>query len=211
MELTTWKEKDMQQAFQEREILPHVSAHMIKCVRAAGDYERLKTRQTAALNTEAGEEGFDSDVLSKEALSQCLSPTSLHISLINTHTHSYSAQAQLSLITRGRDISSTSDITSCSSTTQLLPVGPAQDHPSEHSPHYGRTNWGAMLHPARNSPASESGAGASPRAYFAPLLVHRRACVALESYFEVFAQSLQGFTACLFVFCFWGFFFWGGG
>lgn len=48
--------------------------NMIKCVGPVGDYERLKTCQTAALNTDAGEEGFDSDVLSKEALSQWSQP-----------------------------------------------------------------------------------------------------------------------------------------
>lgn len=58
----------------KRETLPHVRAHMIKCVGPAGDYERLKTCQTAALNADAGEEGFDSDVLSKEALSQWTQP-----------------------------------------------------------------------------------------------------------------------------------------
>lgn len=63
----------------KREILSHVCAHMIKCVGPAGDYERLKTCQTAALNTDAGEEGFDSDVLSIEALSQWSQPRiSLH-------------------------------------------------------------------------------------------------------------------------------------
>lgn len=52
---------------------------MIKCVGPAGDYERLKTCQTAALNTDAGEKGFDSDVLSIEALSQWSQPRiSLH-------------------------------------------------------------------------------------------------------------------------------------
>lgn len=53
----------------KREILLRLRPHIIKCVGPAGDYERLKTCQTAALNTDAGEEGFDSDVSSKEALS----------------------------------------------------------------------------------------------------------------------------------------------
>lgn len=54
--------------FLQRETLPHVCALVIKRVGPAGDYGRLKTCQTTALNTDAGE-GFDSDVLSKEALS----------------------------------------------------------------------------------------------------------------------------------------------
>lgn len=63
----TWKVTDEQQAFFKGETLPHVSTQMIKCVGPAGDYERLKTCQKTALNTDAGEKGFDSDVLSKEA------------------------------------------------------------------------------------------------------------------------------------------------
>lgn len=63
----TWKVPDEQQAFSKGETLPHVSTQMIECVGPAGDYERLKTCQQTALNTDAGEEGLDSDVLSKEA------------------------------------------------------------------------------------------------------------------------------------------------
>lgn len=63
----TWKVSDEQQTFFKGETLPHVSTQMIKSVGLAGDYERLKTRQKTALNTDTGEEGFDSDVLSKEA------------------------------------------------------------------------------------------------------------------------------------------------
>lgn len=67
------REKTCSSVFR-REILPHVCAHMIKSVGPAGDYERFKTCQTAPLNTDAGEEGFDSDVLSNKALSQWFRP-----------------------------------------------------------------------------------------------------------------------------------------
>lgn len=46
----------------KRGIPPWACVCKIKCVRAAGDYERLKTCQAAALNADAGEGGFDSDV-----------------------------------------------------------------------------------------------------------------------------------------------------
>lgn len=76
-------------------------------------------------------------------------------------------------------------------------MGTGQDDPSEHSPHYVRTNSGCnALSSSHLSPVPESGSVGCPRSS-AHLLGRGPstggACVALESYFKVFAQSLQGF------------------
>lgn len=77
-------------------------------------------------------------------------------------------------------------------------MGPGQGDPSERSPHYVRTNSGCDASSSPHlSPVPESGAVGCPRASSADLLGRGPstggACVALESYFKVYAQSLQGF------------------